>query len=172
MHNVWILIRREYLERVRSKSFLIFTLLMPAFMAGVVIIPVKLAEMKSGARRIVIVTNNPEMAAAVKQQLEQNASAPTTSELGERRPESYVVSIDTTLTEDQRSYRLRQVSEGKIDGFLWLSNEALAQHKVTFLSRQAADFQQSRELGDAVTTALAKHRLAGKGMSGPEVDGR
>ena len=171
MHNVGILIRREYLERVRSKSFMIFTLLMPALMAGVVIIPAKLAEMKSGGpRRIVIVTNDPEMAAAVKQQLEQNASVPAPSELGERRPESYAVSIDTTPTEGERSLLLRQIADGKIDGFLWLSNEALAQHKVTFLTREAADFQQSRELGDAVTTALAKHRLAEKGMSGPEVD--
>ena len=34
MHNVWTLIRREYLERVRTRSFVIFTLLMPAAMAG------------------------------------------------------------------------------------------------------------------------------------------
>jgi ABC-2 type transport system permease protein len=34
MRKVWMLIQREYLERVRSRSFVIFTLLMPAFMAG------------------------------------------------------------------------------------------------------------------------------------------
>ncbi len=48
MHNVWTLMQREYLERVRSRSFVIFTLLMPAFMAGIVLIPAKLAEMNSG----------------------------------------------------------------------------------------------------------------------------
>ena len=26
MHNVWLIIRREYLERVRAKSFVIFTM--------------------------------------------------------------------------------------------------------------------------------------------------
>jgi ABC-type Na+ efflux pump permease subunit len=31
--------QREYLERVRTRSFLIFTLLMPAAMAGIVFIP-------------------------------------------------------------------------------------------------------------------------------------
>ena len=49
MHKVWLIIRREYLERIRSKTFLIFTLLMPALMAGSILIPAKLAEVKSGA---------------------------------------------------------------------------------------------------------------------------
>ncbi len=172
MHNVWILIQREYLARVRSKSFLILTLLMPALMAGTVIIPAKLAEMKSGGlHRIVVVANNPEIAAAVKQQLLETASAPAApSELGQPAPESYAVGIATNPTEAERNLLLRQVTDGKIDGFLWLSDEALAQHKVTFLSKSAADFQQSHELQNAVTTALAKHRLAEKGMSGPEVE--
>ncbi len=51
MHNIWTLIQREYLERVRTRSFVIFTLLMPAFMAGIVLIPAKLAEMNSGGVR-------------------------------------------------------------------------------------------------------------------------
>ena len=46
MHNVWLIIRREYLERVRTKSFIISTLLLPAFMFGVTVLPSKLAMMK------------------------------------------------------------------------------------------------------------------------------
>ena len=35
MHNIWLIIRREYLERVRSKAFLIFTILvMPRGIVG------------------------------------------------------------------------------------------------------------------------------------------
>ena len=70
MHNVWLVIEREYVERIRSKSFLILTLLMPALMAGLILVPGKLAQMKSGGmRHIVIVANNPEIAAAVQQEL-------------------------------------------------------------------------------------------------------
>ena len=172
MHNVWILIQREYLERVRSKSFMIFTLLMPALMAGSVIIPAKLAEMKSGgARRIVIVAGNPEIAIAVEQQLLETESTPgATSQADQQTTESYAVGISTTPTEAERNDLLQQVTDGKIDGFLWLTDEAVAQHKVTYLTRDAADFRGNRELRSAVTAALAKHRLAEKGMSGPEVE--
>ena len=82
MHNVWTLIQREYLERVRTRSFLIFTLLMPAAMAGIVFIPTKIAQMSSGGeRRLVIVTNDMKLGEAVGQQLgAQQATAATDAE--------------------------------------------------------------------------------------------
>ena len=71
MHNAWLIIRREYLERIRSKAFIIMTLLMPVFMASTILIPAFLGNMKSGVtRQIVLVANNAEIAEAVKQELD------------------------------------------------------------------------------------------------------
>jgi ABC-2 type transport system permease protein len=39
MRNTWLIIRREYLERVRQRSFLVFTLLLPAIIVGAFVIP-------------------------------------------------------------------------------------------------------------------------------------
>jgi ABC-type Na+ efflux pump permease subunit len=80
MHNTWLIIRREYLERIRSKAFIIMTLLMPVFMASTILIPAMLSDMKSGGtRHLVLVASNPEIAEAVKQQLmapqQQNTEA-------------------------------------------------------------------------------------------------
>ena len=36
MHNVWLIAKREYLERIRAKSFLIITILIPLLMGGLV----------------------------------------------------------------------------------------------------------------------------------------
>jgi ABC-2 type transport system permease protein len=36
MLNVWLIAKREYLERVRAKSFLIMTILIPLLMGGLV----------------------------------------------------------------------------------------------------------------------------------------
>ena len=60
MRNVWTLIQREYLERVRSRSFIIFTLLMPAFMAGTRAHSRETGEQMNsgGEKRIVVVANN------------------------------------------------------------------------------------------------------------------
>ena len=70
MHNAWLVIRREYLERIRSKAFIIMTLLMPVFMASTILVPTFLSDMKSGVtRRIVLVASNAAIAEAVKQEL-------------------------------------------------------------------------------------------------------
>jgi ABC-2 type transport system permease protein len=172
MHNVWTLMQREYLERVRSRSFVIFTLLMPAFMAGSVLIPAKLAEMNSGGvRHLVLVVNNPQIATAVMQELgpskPQASTSPDEEALG---PTTYVVQVDTTPTEAERDLLRQQVSDGKITGFLWLTDDALAKHSVTYSTKEAADFGQSVELRNAVRTAITKQHLTAKGMSGPEVE--
>ena len=36
MHNVWLIAKREYLERIRAKSFLLMTILIPLLMGGLV----------------------------------------------------------------------------------------------------------------------------------------
>src|SRR3974390_1779161 len=70
MHNTWLVIRREYLERIRSKAFMIMTLLMPVFMASTILVPTFLSDMKSGVtRRIVLVASNTAIAEAVQQEL-------------------------------------------------------------------------------------------------------
>ncbi len=42
-HNVWAVIRREYLQRVRSKWFIVATTVGPLMMAGLIIVPAWLA---------------------------------------------------------------------------------------------------------------------------------
>ncbi|MGA2903673.1 MAG: ABC transporter permease [Candidatus Korobacteraceae bacterium] len=172
MHNIWTLIQREYLERVRTRSFVIFTLLMPAVMAGSVLIPEKLEEMNSGGeKRIVIVANNPQLAAAVGREL----SAPKAkTELGleetELKPSVYAIQVDADTSEAENDRLRQQLSDGQITGFLWLTDRALEEHKVTYSTKEAADFMQSGTIRSALRTAVTKQRLSQKGMNGPEID--
>ena len=56
--KLWAVIRREYLERVQSKWFVIATLFGPVFFGGVMLIPPLLADRDKGAgdgARIVVV---------------------------------------------------------------------------------------------------------------------
>ncbi|MBC8265487.1 MAG: ABC transporter permease [Flavobacteriales bacterium] len=43
MNKIWLIIKREYLVRVRKKSFIIMTILGPLLMAGIIILPTYLA---------------------------------------------------------------------------------------------------------------------------------
>ena len=43
MDKIWLIIQREYLVRVRKKSFIIMTILGPLLIAGLMIAPIYLA---------------------------------------------------------------------------------------------------------------------------------
>jgi ABC-2 type transport system permease protein len=62
------------------------------------------------------------------------------------------------------------VSDGKIGGFLWLTDSDLANRKVVYSAKDVTDFGESIELRNAVHSALVKRQLGQKGMSDAEVE--
>ncbi len=57
MNNIQLIIVREYLSRVKKKSFLIMTILGPILMSALFIVPVLLSQVDEDDKRIVIVDN-------------------------------------------------------------------------------------------------------------------
>ena len=55
MHKIWLIIHREYIVRVRKKSFIIMTILGPLLIAALMITPIYLA-MESQEERLIAVT--------------------------------------------------------------------------------------------------------------------
>ncbi|MFO7653085.1 MAG: ABC transporter permease [Candidatus Krumholzibacteriia bacterium] len=53
MSKVWIVVRKEYLERVRSKSFIIGTVLGPALMSLLIVLPMLLSNIGSDEQRTI-----------------------------------------------------------------------------------------------------------------------
>jgi ABC-2 type transport system permease protein len=54
MHKIWLIIKREYLVRVRKKSFIVMTLVGPLLMAALLIVPTYLANESQEIRAIAI----------------------------------------------------------------------------------------------------------------------
>ena len=59
MHKIWLIIKREYLVRVRKNSFIVMTILGPLLMACVLILPIYLAN-ESQEERIIAVNQQEE----------------------------------------------------------------------------------------------------------------
>ncbi len=57
MHNVWAVIRREYLQRVRSAWFILATIGAPIFMAGIMIVPAMMASNDRDAERDIAIVD-------------------------------------------------------------------------------------------------------------------
>ena len=58
MNKIWLIIKREYLVRVRKRSFIIMTILGPLLMAGIIILPTYLAMQGHDERIIALYEGN------------------------------------------------------------------------------------------------------------------
>ncbi len=54
MHKIWLIIKREYLVRVRKKSFIVMTILGPLLMVSLLVLPAYLASESQEERIIAI----------------------------------------------------------------------------------------------------------------------
>lgn len=63
MHNLILIIKREYLERVKRKSFIITTILMPIFMVGLMVLPALIMVFSSPEDKSIAVIDSSEMIA-------------------------------------------------------------------------------------------------------------
>ncbi len=68
MRNVWLIARREYLERIHAKSFLIMTILIPILMGGL-LFGGAVINSRIGSNHIAVVTDNPQFAEDLKTEL-------------------------------------------------------------------------------------------------------
>lgn len=69
--KIWLLARREFSVRVKKRSFIVMTILMPFLMAALVLMPMFLAMIKDGDRKTVAVVDNTGLYAPA---LKSNAS--------------------------------------------------------------------------------------------------
>lgn len=155
MRNTWLIIRREYLERVRAKSFLISTVVIPAFIYGVAILPTQLAMRKGGgSRHIAVVTSNERVAQAIANKLQTPKSET-----------KYELELKTAADPKERENLNARVAAGSLDGYLWLTEDALANGKVEYVASSATDFVEISELHSAINTGVVRARLADRGIS-------
>jgi ABC-2 type transport system permease protein len=186
--NTWLIIKREYLERVRQRSFLVLTLLLPAIMGGAILIPAKFSSMKSDkTQRVVVVTSTTQFGEIVRRQLvasvkTDNETASTANnsannndrekdtDSGDKSSRNYAIEVDSNTSEAERSTLRTRVNAGDIDGFLWLSDDAIAGRKVTYYGRESTGFMEKSWLSDRLDRAILLQELSQRGVTAPQAD--
>jgi ABC-2 type transport system permease protein len=160
MRNTWLVIRREYLERIRAKSFIVSTILLPAFVFGVTVLPSKLASMKNSAPvHIVVAASNPAIADAIEAQLH----APDLDR-------KYQVDKEVTDDAQARAALDADVKAKKIDAYLWMTNQAIADGKVAFVALSTSDFIVNQNIRNAATDGVTRARLVQRGVPGEQLE--
>src|SRR6185295_11866926 len=117
MMRVYAVARREYLERVRSKAFLVSTILGPTLLASFMLAPILLARQRGRPLRVAILDASGALGGEVGQSLARRKVS------GQER---FVVAPPPAGTLEEARARLQErVVQGDLDGYLFLPRDAL-----------------------------------------------
>ncbi len=169
MRKVLLIIQREYIVRVRTKAFVIFTVLMPLLVGMVVVLPSKLMMQSGGIKHIVIVAADSTLANSMKSELLASRASVDDEVLQTDRKRSekpeFDVSVQSAPTEALRQQLLTQVRDGDLDGLAWIDADAARTRKGIYYSRNAGDFIEASLVSRALRFALSERQLAEHGFS-------
>ncbi len=161
MSEIWIVIQREFLERVRTKSFVLGTILLPLFVAGVVILPAMLRP-SGGERTLVVVDEAP---AGVADRMIEVLSAPRAS----ADETTFTVERVAGPVEGVREQLNARVLAEEIDGYVWLPADVVERGSVVYRARDVGSIGVNREVQRAATDAVRAVRLRESGIAPAQI---
>jgi ABC-2 type transport system permease protein len=161
MHNVWLIARREYLERIRTKGFIVATVLIPCLMGVFVFGSSFLASHARTSSHIAVVTNDAAFAADLQKQLQAGNQSDMTVDIATPSPEARVA-LDKQLHDKSAS----------LAGYLWVTPGASTgeRAKFSYKARSAGDIATREALETSIRSVLTRERLTDRGMASTDID--
>jgi ABC-2 type transport system permease protein len=163
MGKLIAIIKREYLERVRTKWFVIATLLGPLLFLAMTVLPALfVARTKASSE-----TTNITIIDATGSSLGQRVTA-LLSDSSVRKPTLTVVSPSALVAAE--SLATKDVLNKSRQGYLILDSASLLGKKVRYAGRNTTTVPDMRRVGDAVDKAVLAVRLEGSGLTQARID--
>ena len=156
MHNIWLIAKREYTERIRTKGFLIATILIPLLMGGGFFGVATLASKAKTTSHIAVVTSQPQVAEDLKRELENGKDSKMT--------------VDLLPASTPHTVLDQEMANKQLDGYLVIVPATVAGQRPTFdfTPRSTADIATSTAIEEALHHVLTREYLAEKGVSESE----
>lgn len=161
MHNIWLIAKREYMERVRTRGFILATVLIPCFMAALVGGSAFFATRTKTNSHIAVVTSDRPLGEDIKHQLETGKSSQMTVDL--MQPSGATRSaLDAQL----------HTHGAELAGYLWITPPAQPSERphFDFHARSAGDIATEDALESGVHAVLTREGLLSHGLTSAQID--
>jgi ABC-2 type transport system permease protein len=197
MNKLLAVIRREYLQRVRTKFFVIMTVLGPLMLVVFTIVPGLLFSMKAGGdTRLAIVDQtsgaqlyDPIRRALLKQQPgdEEDESQPGVAGSVGENPKDRMEKAGKSLTgsfrveeakldgrslDDVRRELNARIGSGELDGYLVIPPDILnnSESQTSYYGRNVGDVITRGQIERRLNNAVRRQRLIAEGVKDQDVD--
>jgi len=189
MNKMFAVMKREYLQAVRRKSFIIMTLLLPFLMAALVLLPGLLMARGMGEKRIAVLDGTGRLEAAFAKPNAEPKAGAKPEKLARKAMRGRGPQLPTTirveyadqskardLDDAARAYLMRltldKKAPEKLEGVFVIPKNAVAdqQAQMTYYSRSSTDLMMQERLGRLANRSLQRMRLSANGISPDAVD--
>jgi ABC-2 type transport system permease protein len=162
MRKIWLIVKREYITRVRSKGFVLATVAFPLLFIGVFVFSAALAtRQRVQASKVAILDEVGGLGASIKSNLKEKLPGGI--------PAIEVVRIYDRSGQEHalRQDLLEQVRAGQLDGFLVVPGDALGVKgsAAELHTKNAGDIRLKSSIAQAINQAVIARRLAARGIS-------
>ncbi len=161
MHNVWLIAKREYLERIRAKSFIVMTLLIPLLMGGILFGAVLVNGHSGSMSHVAVVADDAQFATDFGTELSGKETKVAVDVYPSAEP-GILSTLDAQL----------KAKDSTLDGYLVVVPSTAAGARATFQwqPKSKADVIGRSRVADAVGATLTREKLTHSGMGAEEVD--
>ncbi len=169
LENVFVVLKREYLQRVKNKAFWIATLIVPLFAAAVTTLPTLLISKSHTSQTLVVVDDSGQgIGGALKVNLAKAKTAePKEGDAnGDKRMAAFAVETQSPAA-DPQAQRLaldRQVREEKIDAWVWIGKGVLADEAIEYHARNTSNVFTQQSLRSDLSEVVRRIRLQQAGI--------
>ncbi len=168
MRKIGHIFLREYLQSVRSKAFIIITILTPLIFGVIFGLPLLLGTRGGQSYRVGVV----ETAAGAP----DAGLLPLLREHLERRTDSFrqtfqfqAVPLDPGREAEVRARLRGDVMAGRLDAYLWFDGDPTREGTVEYHGRSVTDMVGLRVLENGISRAVVQRRLVARGIAAGDV---
>ncbi|MFL5611638.1 MAG: ABC transporter permease, partial [Gemmatimonadaceae bacterium] len=160
MAKLWAIIKREYLERVRSKWFLIATFFGPIFFSAIIIVPAWMASRSKATSDIYNTVILDATSTGFGHRLAVSIAGDSTD--SSRMP-SVVVVAPGDLTQAE-STATRQVMKKDKTGYVVVDQQTIAGETARYAGRNATSIADMAKIKTAIRETILASRLEREGL--------
>jgi ABC-2 type transport system permease protein len=163
--KTYAVIRREYVERVRTKAFWIATLLIPILFLGYVAIQIGLSRKTGGQRALVVVDLTGNLYKPLVAELDATEVREKKEASGSKGPHWSLV--ERPLTGDLAATKevlRKEVLDKKISGYLILEPAKLEKDSAEYYSTTVSDYIPLTQLQSAINRIWIRQKMAARGL--------
>lgn len=156
IQKLFAVARWEFIEKVKTKAFIIGLLLTPLIMAMFAILPSFLASRDNGIKRFAVYDETTMLVASAQQRL--NERGKSNLELVPVNPQSF------TLASFLEQYSPRIIA-GEFTGLVIIPADIESTHQMEYRSTNVGNFDETRSIETALQKSLSEHLAIKKGIS-------